>query len=776
MAALKSLGAGGKGKVAAILPDTTSSTRYVEFDQPDLRKALEAAGVPSSDIIIQNAQKSDQTFLTDAQTDITNGATVILSDPEDSGTGTQVEKLAAAHGVKVIDYDRLTLGGSRPYYVSFNNVTVGKVMGQGLVSCLSAQHVSKPQLIVMRGDPTDNNATLFYQGYYNGVIAPLVKSGKATVVAQPAGTWDPPTAATEFEQAYTAHKNANAALIPNDENGAPIITYLKSHGIKPNTFPTTGQDATLTGLQNVLNGYQCGTVYKAHLQGGPGSCRTGRLPAGGQDAAILAVERYHDDINEKKAGPVGAAHPGMGDHQEHEVDRCQGQVRAHQPALHRPIRRRVQEGGDQLVKPRDRCCVPARFGGRARRPGRPHHEHFQLPRPLLPSSPPDAGDSLLELRGVSKRFGPVQALNSVKLKLPPGKVTALIGDNGAGKSIADQDGVRAVGARRTARSCWEGTPVPSTDPRTPKRSASPRSTRTSRCATTWTSFRTCSSAMRRCSAGCSTSPRWSRPPVRRCTDLSVTTVRSIRQPVASLSGGQRQSVAVAKAVMSNAKLVIMDEPTAALGVAQTSMVLNLIKTLSSRGVAVLVVSHNLVDVFEVADRIAVLYLGQMAVSGPASDFDRQSAVEYMTDRRRRRHRGLIARRLEENRLGRLTPTPEPGTPAPSGSAAPGDIALSDAELTTVAPELLAESLPDYFRAWGRRIRNGESGALPIIVGLIIIVIFFQIEQSTFLTAGNLVNLFTQAGTYILFGAAEIACCCCPRSTSPLGTTPRSARS
>jgi ABC-type sugar transport system ATPase subunit len=114
------------------------------------------------------------------------------------------------------------------------------------------------------------------------------------------------------------------------------------------------------------------------------------------------------------------------------------------------------------------------------------------------------------------------------------------------------------------------------------------------------------------------------------TDLSVTTVRSIRQPVASLSGGQRQSVAVAKAVMSNAKLVIMDEPTAALGVAQTSMVLNLIKTLSSRGVAVLVVSHNLVDVFEVADRIAVLYLGQLAVSGPASDFDRQSAVEYMT--------------------------------------------------------------------------------------------------------------------------------------------------
>jgi ABC-type sugar transport system ATPase subunit len=110
----------------------------------------------------------------------------------------------------------------------------------------------------------------------------------------------------------------------------------------------------------------------------------------------------------------------------------------------------------------------------------------------------------------------------------------------------------------------------------------------------------------------------------------VVSVRSIRQPVASLSGGQRQSVAVAKAVLTNAKLVIMDEPTAALGVAQTAMVLELIKNLASRGVSVIVISHNLNDVFEVADRIAVLYLGRLVVEGPASQFDRQNAVEYMT--------------------------------------------------------------------------------------------------------------------------------------------------
>jgi len=114
------------------------------------------------------------------------------------------------------------------------------------------------------------------------------------------------------------------------------------------------------------------------------------------------------------------------------------------------------------------------------------------------------------------------------------------------------------------------------------------------------------------------------------TDLSVKTIRSIRQPVESLSGGQRQSVAVAKAVMSNAKLVIMDEPTAALGVAQTRMVLDLIKRLADHGVTVIVISHNLNDMFEVAERIAILHLGHMVASGPASDFDSQVVVDFMT--------------------------------------------------------------------------------------------------------------------------------------------------
>jgi D-xylose transport system substrate-binding protein len=261
MKQFKSLAAAGKGKVAAIMPDTVSSTRYVEFDQPDITKALQTAGLSSSQYVVQNALGSDATQLTDAQTDISNGATVLLVDPLDSGVGTQIESYAKSRGVKVIDYDRLTLGGSRAYYVSFNNVAVGKLIGEGLVSCVAAWHVKKPQVVVMHGAVTDNNATLFAQGY-DAVINPLFKNKKWTVVAHTAGTWDPPTAETEFQAVYTAHPNTNSALIPNDETGAPIITYLQSLHIKPKTFPTTGQDATLTGLQNVLSGYQCGTAYK----------------------------------------------------------------------------------------------------------------------------------------------------------------------------------------------------------------------------------------------------------------------------------------------------------------------------------------------------------------------------------------------------------------------------------------------------------------------------------------------------------------------------------
>jgi D-xylose transport system substrate-binding protein len=261
MAALKPLAAEGKGNVAAILPDTVSSARYTEFDAPYLSQALALAGLSPTQFSVQNAQGSDATELSDAEAAITKGASVLIMDPLDSGVGAQIESYAKSHGVKVVDYDRLTLGGSREYYVSFNNVEVGTLIGKGFVACAAAEHVTKPNVLVMRGAPTDNNATLFAQGY-DAVLAPYFANKTYVDVGTPAGTWDPPTAESEFQQAYTAHKNINSLVSPNDENAAPIITYLQREGIKANTFPVTGQDATLVGLQNILSGYQCGTVYK----------------------------------------------------------------------------------------------------------------------------------------------------------------------------------------------------------------------------------------------------------------------------------------------------------------------------------------------------------------------------------------------------------------------------------------------------------------------------------------------------------------------------------
>ena len=262
MGALKPLASQGKGLVGVLLPDTTTSTRYVSYDQPYLTKAFETAGLSSSQFKIDNAQGSDDTMKTQADADITEGATVLIVDPNTPGGGAAIEADAASKGVKVIDYDRLTLGGAKGRnYVSFDNVKVGQLIGQGEVQCLSSWNVAKPNVLIMDGSPTDNNATLFAQGY-NGVLKPYFDSGQYVKVGEPAGTWTPSVAQTTFAQQYTAHPNINAAVTPNDDNANAVIAYLQSRGIKPKTFPTTGQDASLPGLQNILKGYQCGTVYK----------------------------------------------------------------------------------------------------------------------------------------------------------------------------------------------------------------------------------------------------------------------------------------------------------------------------------------------------------------------------------------------------------------------------------------------------------------------------------------------------------------------------------
>ncbi len=298
LTALAPLASQAKGNVAVILPDTTSSTRWVEFDAPYLKAAFAAAGLPSANLTVQNALGVDATQVSMAQSDITQGATVLIICPLDSGTGAHIEQLAKAAGVTVIDYDRLTLGGTRGYYVSFDNVQVGMVMGHGLVSCIGNWGVTSPNVIVMNGSPTDNNATLFAQGY-DTVLAPFFSSGKYTDVSNPPGSWDAPTSLSEFQQELTKHKAINAALTPNDSNAAAIIHYLQTQGVKPRTFPTTGQDASLAGLQNILAGFQCGTVYKPiYFEAGATAALAMYVRAGQTPPASLVNGAVEDSVSE----------------------------------------------------------------------------------------------------------------------------------------------------------------------------------------------------------------------------------------------------------------------------------------------------------------------------------------------------------------------------------------------------------------------------------------------------------------------------------------------
>jgi len=242
---------------------------------------------------------------------------------------------------------------------------------------------------------------------------------------------------------------------------------------------------------------------------------------------------------------------------------------------------------------------------------------------------PAADDALLKVRGLDKHFGPVQALYHVDLDLPSGQVTALAGDNGAGKTVLTKC-VAGIYQPDHGQVYWEGRPVHIRNARDAANLGIETVYQDLALADNLDIVQNMFLGRERVRNGLLDEDNMERAAGETLASLRVTTVRSIRQPVASLSGGQRQSVAVAKAVMWNSKLVIMDEPTAALGVVQTRQVLDLIKRLRDRGLAVMVISHNLNDVFEVADRIAVLYLGRLVVQDKASTFDRQTVVDYMT--------------------------------------------------------------------------------------------------------------------------------------------------
>jgi D-xylose transport system substrate-binding protein len=249
------------GKVGVILPDTTSSTRYTLYDKPLLAKAFKDAGITAD---IQNAQASVQRFASIAQNMIGEGVDVLIIDSIDAASGASVEKQAAAAGIKVIDYDRVNLGGSAPYYVSFDNEDVGKLQAQTMIDCLTAQNITDPKVIMMNGGTdVDNNAVLFKKGAHE-VLDPLKAAGKVDIEGeQTVLGWKNENAPQPFAQALTAAGGQVDGVVAANDGianaviGGPLTdTGLAGHVV------ITGQDASVEGLQSIITGQQSMTIFK----------------------------------------------------------------------------------------------------------------------------------------------------------------------------------------------------------------------------------------------------------------------------------------------------------------------------------------------------------------------------------------------------------------------------------------------------------------------------------------------------------------------------------
>ncbi len=296
--------AAATGKVGVILPDATTSPRWETNDRPSLQKAFDAAGVTYD---IQNATKDATKFGSICDAMIAEKVNVLMIVNIDSASGAACESKAKAAGIPSIDYDRLTLNGDATYYVSFDNVQVGKLMGDGLAACLTAAGKTKANIVYINGDPTDNNAKLFKDGY-SGALKAKIDAGDYKLVGDQTGKWDATVAQTTFEQMYAQNKGAiDGALVANDTMAGGVNVVLAKNGLA-GKVPITGQDASDEGLQRVLAGTQCGTVFKdVNLEAGlAAKLAIGMIKGDGSDkaAATATINNSKADIAAAYAVPV----------------------------------------------------------------------------------------------------------------------------------------------------------------------------------------------------------------------------------------------------------------------------------------------------------------------------------------------------------------------------------------------------------------------------------------------------------------------------------------
>jgi D-xylose transport system substrate-binding protein len=240
--------------VGVLLPDTASSPRWVSADP---RQIAEQCKVYKLTCYVDNANGSATTQQAQAQALINAGVGVLLVANLDPGSGKAIESLAKQHNVVTIDYDRLTAGGSASYYVSYDNVQVGVDQGTALTQCPQVKGKSSVNYVEIDGAPTDNNATLFAQGY-NSVLS---KQPGWHKLADQTGNWDAATAQQVFTTMLGQHHDINAVMVANDTMAQSVINVLKSQNLA-GKVAVSGQDATAGGLDNIMAGTQCFSIYK----------------------------------------------------------------------------------------------------------------------------------------------------------------------------------------------------------------------------------------------------------------------------------------------------------------------------------------------------------------------------------------------------------------------------------------------------------------------------------------------------------------------------------
>ncbi len=594
------------GKIALLLPETQNA-RYETKDRP-LFTAKVKELCPNCEVLYSNADQDAAKQQQQAEAALTNGAKVLVLDAVDAASTGAIVAQANAKGVPVFAYDRAIPGKGVAYYNSYDNAKVGELQGNALLDKLKADGKGNGTIVMINGSPTDNNAKLFKKGAHSVFDSSTLKIG----AEYDAPNWLPAEAQTFMDQAITKlGKNGFVGVYSaNDGLAGGIIAAMKAAGIDPSTRPTTGPgrragrnpaDPRRRAVHDGLQGHQAAGRGRRDHRGG---ARAGQ-----------AGER-RDDAGEQRHRGRSEHHlrPRLGDEGQREGHDRGGRVLDPRRDLHRPLQGRLHGR-------RHPVASTAGPGRGSSRPGGPV-ERTSMTVPVL------------DLKGVSKRFGAVEALTDVDFRVDAGEVVALVGDNGAGKSTLIK-AVSGVGLADSGEFRFLGEPASI---------SGPQDATALGIATVYQDLALAdnldvSENLYLGQESYLPGPlRW----LWMLDDLGMekesgelirslsSRIPNVTTQVASLSGGQRQIVAIARSLLGDPKLVMLDEPTAALGVAQTAQVLDLILKLKERGLGVVVISHNLTDVFAVADRIVVLFLGRNAGEFKRTETTREEVVGAIT--------------------------------------------------------------------------------------------------------------------------------------------------